>query len=88
MNLLPIPVPQTNEPQPDELYHHTNLSNAFQLSPATFPESSLQHWKNTNIASDGDYFNINNLSDDFKVHWLILCQRFEKIQQTPNKSCW
>jgi hypothetical protein len=45
-----------------------NLSHAFQLSPATFPESPSQDWKNTNATADSDYFDIRNFSDDLKVH--------------------
>lgn len=52
------------------IIRQTNLSNAFQFSPAAFPESSAQDGKNTNAASDGDCFNLSNLSDDFKVHRL------------------
>lgn len=53
-----------------------NLSNAFQLSPATSTESSTQNWKHTNAISDGDCFNICNFADDFKVHRGALCQAY------------
>ena len=53
-----------------------NLSHSFQLSPATFPESSPQDWKNTNAAPDSYDFNIRDLPDDLKVHQHRLCQSY------------
>src|ERR1043165_4935407 len=63
VSFIPMKLSETNPTA-----SQTNLRHAFQLSPATFAVYSPQPRNITNLAADGNGFDVSNLADDFKVH--------------------
>jgi hypothetical protein len=68
MGFKPVDLRSTDGP-----IRSAHSGKSFALPPTRIAKSSAQHGQNTDTATDGDRFNLGNLSNDFEVHQEALC---------------